>query len=60
MSGLQRHSGDLPQGGMELPYIYKFNGPSNLVQKAQKLLEDKGNTVGEFTDLQTKHVASYG
>ena len=59
VSGPRRHSGDLPQGGLELPCIYKFNGPSNFVQKARKLLEDEGNTVGELTDLQSKHVASY-
>ena len=40
VSGPRRYSDDLPQGGLELPCVYKFTGPSNLAEKVQKILKD--------------------
>ena len=57
MSGPRRYSRDLPQGGLELPCIYRFSGPNDLTQKAQKVLEGEGNAVSKFTNLQSKHTA---
>lgn len=53
MTGHQRHSDDLPQGGLELPCLYIFVGPSNLTRKAHKLLADEGNAVDELQSSET-------
>ena len=39
VTGKRRYSADLPQGGLELPCELRFNGPSTLVNKVQKILE---------------------
>ena len=54
VSGPRRYSDDLPQGGLELPCVYKFTSPSDLAGKARKILEDEGNTVDELTIVQSK------
>lgn len=41
ITGSRRYSADLPQGGLELPCIYKFRGESIIVNKLKKLLMNK-------------------
>ena len=53
MSGPRRYSRDLPQGGLELPCIYRFSGPNDCTQK---VLEGEGNAVSKHMNLQSKHI----
>ena len=38
ITGGRQHSKDLPQGGLEVPCIYVFTGPSDIVDNTQQLL----------------------
>lgn len=39
VTGGQRYSEDLPQGGLELPCVLKFIGPSAKLAKVKSLLD---------------------
>ena len=46
ITGVRQHSKDLPQGVLEVPCIYVFTGPSDIVDKTQqRLAELKIHTV---------------
>ena len=38
VQGSKRYSSDLPQGGLEVPCIFKFKGDSRIVAKIRKVL----------------------
>ena len=38
VTGARRYSGDLPQGGLEVPCVLTFRGPAKNVDKVEKLL----------------------
>ena len=40
ITGGRQHSKDLPQGGLEVPCIYVFTGPSDIVDKTQQRLAE--------------------
>ena len=39
VTGNRRYSGDLPQGGLEIPCMLKFQGSTKDVDKAKMLIE---------------------
>ena len=40
ITGGRQHSKDLPQGGLEVPCIYVFTGPSDIMDKTQQRLAE--------------------
>ena len=40
ITGKRQHSKDLPRGGIEVPCIYIFTGPSDIVDKTQQRLTE--------------------
>ena len=56
ITGGRQHSKDLPQGGLEVPCIYVFTGPSDIVDKTkQRLAELKIQAVKQTSaELKTE------
>ena len=64
ITGGRQHSKDLPQGGLEVPCIYVFTGPSDIVQRLAELkiqtvkqtsAEPKTESDADDTDAKVKN-----
>ena len=47
-TGPRKHSNDLPQGRLELPCTYQFNGPADVAEKAHQLLSVEQDGVSDL------------
>ena len=54
ITGPRKHSNNLPQGGLELPCTYQFNGPTDVAKKAHLLSEEQEGV----SDLQGSYMST--
>ena len=52
--GHRKYSGDLPQGGMEIPCRYIFHGEKSMITKLEVLLSENNNQLSATSEPQAK------